>query len=691
MISQKLLTYSLLSDIYIKHHSDIESLYAPIIIRALSSIQNKLNIENLKPLQTEILDKYGIKIDIFVIKNLLKKIDENYITISDGFIELNRYKSKSIIERAQEASRNFQKNINTLYFKFKEYYNENSIEKVEIDYVEELIDAFLNKHGLTLLDNVSVKSNFHISEGSNKFKILANFIEQNNELSQTFCNIYIGKVLSEILIIKNVEVNKDNCWDNCNVYIDTPILIHLLDIGDDNLNLPYKEILALLKKNNFNILTLEHIIKELKSIFVSAFNNIDNHGMECKDPNYVTSYFLNNPNKKGLLINLKENTEIIIEEELKIKIIKFDINQHKDTNIDHQVLYNEIVSAYNQKNKQDLIKEESIWNDVSSVNAIHCIRGNRNPEYFSDVTDFLLTNNWGLVNAIKSYSKKNKHQNLGKTVYIDSYISGVLWAVTSKGNLTTFYKNRLVSECRTMLNAGGDILVEYNKTLKMYSDSKVIDKIDLEAFRANQHMKHYMIKHNLFDSKSMYNSFEDAIEYSKNKYIGPLQKEYDKLNHNLSKTSSNLVITENNLTDAKKKIETYETKIKENEDKYEYIIQDRASELHKRERTKNILMKFVFQKHIIIDTILLIVMSFLSNIGPSIIHDLSSKGDFIVTKIIYIATFSFLFLVLVCLQYRGKNFVKYQVIYNNDKKQTIDSYIERVKNKINNESKNTPE
>lgn len=271
----------------------------------------------------------------YLIKDLseeVKKFDENKSQIQD--------ESDKVVDNLTEYLKASNKNFN----------------KITIEETKKLLYMFFEKNGFTTIENLENLKNIGEYKTDQTNYYIAKFIlDENENNTRVFNSIYkivCGFMLANTIYIQ-VENDNKASLKNLNCYLDTPIILNLLELKTDEQNSSAKLLVELLEKKQAKIKCFEHNYKEVYSIIYAYKENIGKYkdktleGLDKK--NYTYS------DVERLLDNLKS-----LLKKKHVEVEEKPNYEEYSTIIDEQGLEDYLKEKYKDK----IEKKKRYWDQI---------------------------------------------------------------------------------------------------------------------------------------------------------------------------------------------------------------------------------------------------------------------------------------------------------------------------------------
>lgn len=324
MKEQLLTTYSFFAALT-ENNTDIYSaVYIPMCKRALSLYAKNKTFGSDYDIRNLISLEYGVNVPLLIVRKLIKSVEKG-------------------LSRKDRAKFDFQINEkgNSFSFSFKSYAfsgveDSYDAERRKSNALQQAFEIFAKNQGDDI-NNLPAFSDF-IDKNKNKISSFLSgkvnsidcqevsfmthvrflqYIEQNdNVLYQTTQKIFIGSVIASYL-----ESNFDleaKIERGTSYYLDTQIVLELLDLQRPEDAIPTKELVNLIQETGGNVRLLDITLTEIKT----NINNTITHYNRNNPTTTINEACIRLGKNKTWLINLNGKLENILQTDYKINIDK---------------------------------------------------------------------------------------------------------------------------------------------------------------------------------------------------------------------------------------------------------------------------------------------------------------------------------------------------------------------------------
>ena len=469
--SNALIGTAMLTAIWDQTHKDNLELLKPFITYLVgknASIQDEINITKII---NEMDEEFGFpnipKAVIEKIFNRMKKIiirnDKKYYLIKDLSEEVKKFDENK--NQIQDES---DKVINNLMEYLKS--SNKNFNKITIEETKKLLYIFFEKNGFITLENIESLKNIGEYKTDQANYYIAKFIlDENKNNTRVFNSIYkivCGFMLANTIYIQ-VENDNKASLKNLNCYLDTPILLNLLELKTEEQNGSAKLLVELLEKKQARIKCFEHNYNEVYSIIYAYKENIGKYrdktleGLDKK--NYTYS------DVERLLDNLKsllKKKHVDVEEK----------PSYEDYSavIDEQGLEDYLKEKYKDRIEK---KEKVLGPDIDSISAISRLRKGKYVKKLEESKAIFVTNNYDLIKYSNLFLNKKEFGEISYSIS-DVELTTILWLKTFKTN-PDLPKFKLIENARLALEPSNQIMERFKDVIEKMKEEELINDTDV--------------------------------------------------------------------------------------------------------------------------------------------------------------------------------------------------------------------
>ena len=549
MEEQLLTTYSFFAALT-ENSTDIYSaVYIPICKRALSLYSKKGTIGTDQDIRNIISLEYGIDVPLLIVRKLIKSVGRNLSSRDKAKFDFHieeqgnsfsfSFKSFAFsnIENSYEAERRKSNALQQAFEIFAKGQGE------DINNLPTFSD-FINKNKNKLSSFLSGKvSNIDCKEVSFMTHVrFLQYIEHNdNILYQTTKQIFIGSVIASYLE-SDFDVDA-KLEQGTSYYLDTQILLELLDLQRPEDTIPTKELIKLIQETGGNIRLLDITLDEIKTNIENAIIHYDK-----KNPTTtINEACIRLGKNKTWLIALNGKLENVLQKDYKINIDKIPESD---------------IELFSNTEDAALLKE--IWyrkhSAIHDVAAYLYVREKRkcdsNKRLLQKASYWFVTANKKLCdfNITKKFNG-----NVGEIIMPDELTSLLFLQNPQKlsGKVSSIGLNELIAQTLSEEYPSRDLINEFDSVVSSLENISAEDyKILLSSISQESTMKiHKLLDSSILDPAQFNKDVHAIIENERNNKLNTEKKHKEEINKNkkLQETNENLL---KQLSDISRQIQT---------------------------------------------------------------------------------------------------------------------------------------
>lgn len=274
--------YALITALYANkmHRGLYSDIYFPIIrysiLKIFSNRKDEFPYSSAEDIQKFIKDNFGINIPTAVIANAVRKIYNN----SASSIQLKVFELGNTFQIQQVSNddsndidleeKKFEEKENEIEEKFKEYISQEDLFDDKVTFV-----SFITENTDNLLSYFETEDEKQVDEKYYSLVEFLRFLHDNNtELYQVANKFFWGSIIAAFLESDKPPVNASEDNGKIEYYLDTPIIMGLLDLSTPEKEHYSKELKETIKAAEGVMRVHPITLEEIKSILLS----VEQHG-----------------------------------------------------------------------------------------------------------------------------------------------------------------------------------------------------------------------------------------------------------------------------------------------------------------------------------------------------------------------------------------------------------------------------
>lgn len=460
-MKRTLISLSLITSMWVLYKKDYLDAFVPFIATLIKKRNIKLIKEdNIDKICEMFFDEFGLQIPVHPMISIINKCKKRKLLrkISGEFKPNNALVLK--LDFSKQESETIRKHniIIRDYIGFaKEKYG---IQVNETEAINIILN-FLKNNDIEILfasNSNSILPNIHLSKKYKKYSyILYKYItllyEKKLDHFNYLCNIALGHIVSSTILLDNYEFQNDTV-KNCNIYIDSPLLLQLLGVTGKNKKAAINYLLKVLLNNGAKLKIFHHNYQETIENLENALTWLDSPSYDPTMASKTVLFFRHEGYTKSEVERIINKLDDTIKE---FKITVEDIPEFqpkKDFQINEVKLEELIESAYRKFNtKFDKQKYGiRIKRDIDSISAIYRLRERNKPRYLRQAKHIMMTDNRGLVCANKEYNKSERISEREMFACLTEVFIGTIVWLHSPRETKKEYRQKFLADCYSSIN-----------------------------------------------------------------------------------------------------------------------------------------------------------------------------------------------------------------------------------------------
>jgi hypothetical protein len=519
--SSALVTVAMLSTYLSEEHRDYLELLLPFVLTLLPKEKDEqINKDNILD---ELNCRYGFTdFPLHVLNKLLERCKrKGYLyKNSNNYYIKTRYNS----EKFNEKKNSIKKSIDMVICTLSQYLVEHSnIRKITDDNVKEYFISFLEHYGMAVCNNVIELKKLTNQDYMNYH--IARFILNEHELSSlvfdNILEIVKGFFVYKSIYYFNTDKKKDliSKLKNTQVFFDTRLLINALGYNTEEDRKATIELIQLIRDSGGEVKAFLHVKDEVAGILTKYAFDANSHAT------MKLAYLDVNRYKKEDVFRLRDSLEINLEK-IHIKLVDTPSHDYKDNENAEERGFIDIVKLKSlfevNFNCNNLNR---IDNDVSSIEAISLLRGNKKSASIENCKAIFVTQNNVIIQTVNEmFSERFNKGEIGFAIHeID--LTALLWLRNfNKCSNMPYFK--LIENAYAACAPSDELLSLFLRKVGMMEKEGVITDQEAVIMRSTRSIQNDLVEVTENDSKNLSN---EAIILVKERYINSITKDKDEI------------------------------------------------------------------------------------------------------------------------------------------------------------------
>ena len=402
------------------------------------------------------------------LKGIVTRKDGIYYLKKDISINCQKFKERQmkLEEESEKVIGSLKKYLQKINTKYKDINEQETIS---------LFTIFLEKTGFVSIENVKeyeTKENY--KRDQNNFYVAKFIIEQFEQ--ETVISKYIEKIISGFMlanaIYMQVETDNKETLKKVNIYLDSPLLLNILNFKTDSQNESGNLLMKLLNEKKANVYCFKHNYDEVCSILENYRNNIKKIREKTLERLDLDEYTTSDVDR------IIQQLEIMLNNK-GIKVVdtpQYEKNENGEYKgvVDEKKLTDFLMENY-AENKETM--EGIVDRDVKSIAAIGRIRKDNKYKKIEDCKAIFVTTNYNLVEFAEKCLEHKKYEEIGYII-TDVELITILWLKSFKSN-PDLPKLKLIENARTALELTSTMMKRVKDVIEKMEKEGTINQADV--------------------------------------------------------------------------------------------------------------------------------------------------------------------------------------------------------------------
>lgn len=340
------------------------------------------------------------------------------------------------------------------------------------------LSKFLSENGYILYEDINAHLKRKKRDSDTYY--IGKFIEyhqnQNDSIFEYLTKIIEGSLLANALYV-NAEGETNENLKKVSFYLDTTLILRILECKLPEDNKSAQELISLLKSQGAKLKCFRHTFQEVENIIEDFGRNIGKVNVKTlenfvlkKYDEHMISLILSNLEKSFK----NHGIEIVETEEYTEKKYKYVISQK------------ELAKRIQEEYEDKTIKKKTIDNDVSSISSIMLLRENKKVRKLEDCKAIFVTTNNKLKDIVNNMLDVKETFQISPAIS-DLDITAIVW-LKSLSNNKDFPKTLLIENARAALQLTPSIKTKIKECIDELNNNE-IDKPSMYSAIYNQYFR----------------------------------------------------------------------------------------------------------------------------------------------------------------------------------------------------------
>lgn len=269
---KSLISFAILSTEWHEEKKDYLDMFIPFFLQCVEQQRSSEKLISLKKIKVELRDKFGINLLSNVIEMLARRVaNEGYIEIKKNvcYLTNKKFDTQIFIERREMAEKHQKELFEGISLFLQKNY---PVFKFDKSILEDAFIQYLCKYGRGIVAQSSENTEENLVQEELYIYYIGKFISYTKEEDKRYFKyiqeiIYGAMYATALFMQENLKkIQTKSKIDNLKVFLDTPLLLHILGYSGEEFQESIKELVEILKNLGVQICYWQHNIDEVLSI-----------------------------------------------------------------------------------------------------------------------------------------------------------------------------------------------------------------------------------------------------------------------------------------------------------------------------------------------------------------------------------------------------------------------------------------
>lgn len=419
---KSLISFAILSTEWHEEKKDYLDMFIPFFLQCVEQQRSSEKFISLKKIKVELRDKFGINLLSNVVEMLARRVaNAGYIEIKHNVCCLTNKKidTQAFVERRDMAEKHQKELFDGIALFLQKNYPSF---KFDQNILEDTFIQYLCKYGRGIVAQSSENTEENLVQEELYTYYIGKYISFTKEKDEKYFKyiqeiIYGAMYATALFMQENLKkIQTKSKMENLKVFLDTPLLLHILGYSGEEFQESIKELVTILKNLGVQICYWQHNIDELNSI-LDAYEHHYSNGTLDKSRNF--EYFLM---KKTTPADISRYKATLSSDLTKLGIfLQEDVEMEKEELIESNLF-------------EEYLKENMLYrsdtrrlNDVNSICYTYKLRSRKDFRRIENCEYIFVTQNHTLVSLTKKYFKENRSKDEYPAIIDDTLLTSITW------------------------------------------------------------------------------------------------------------------------------------------------------------------------------------------------------------------------------------------------------------------------
>lgn len=437
---KSLISFAILSTEWHEEKKDYLDMFIPFFLQCVEQQRSSEKLISLKKIKDELRDKFGINLLSNVVEMLARRVaNVGYIEIKKNVCCLTNKKidTQAFVERRDMAEKHQKELFDGIALFLQKNY---PLFKFDQNILEDTFIQYLCKYGRGIVAKSSENTEENLVQEELYTYYIGKYISFIKEKDEKYFKyiqeiIYGAMYATALFMQENLKkIQTKSKMENLKVFLDTPLLLHILGYSGEEFQESIKELVAILKNLGVQICYWQHNIDELNSI-LDAYEHHYSNGTLDKSRNF--EYLLMKKTTPADISRYKAT--------LSSDLTKIGISLQEDVELEKEELIESNLFEEYLKENMSYRSDTRRLNDVNSICYTYNLRSRKDFRRIENCEYIFVTQNHTLVSLTKKYFKEHRSKDEYPAIIDDTLLTSITW-IKSETDGKKILNSKIISD-----------------------------------------------------------------------------------------------------------------------------------------------------------------------------------------------------------------------------------------------------
>lgn len=501
--------------------------FVPLIAECIRAASD--DVINIKQLQKELKDRFGISLPHHVISALLTRAKKReYVFVKNHVYYRNKGKLNALsFKKTQEKVQRIYKALIDDFISFnKEKYGR----EVSEGDAERIILSFVSYNQVNIYKGLSdIKALPDFPQLLQEEKVIISDFITMAHASRPQIYEYIETIVKGYMIVNAIyfsDVNNINKkFRGTKIIFDTSFIIYALGYSGEEMRSPCYELLDLLYENGAQLLCFQHTIDEIRGILYACSNSLGTYSDSIfgRSVQYFTAHGYTASDITLLISSLERDIE-----SLRIRIVEKPNYDEHEYVIDEQKLNDTFKEAFPKA------REEAISRDVDSISSIYRLRRGQLNSRIEECKALFVTTNHTLAKTVNDEFYDDYDHNFVSPCITDYELTNFVWLKTPT-KAPNLPMKRVIADCYASIQPDDALMERWISEIEKLSLKDDLSSDDYYFLRYSDEAQKALIEYSLGDPEVITEgAISEILNIAKSKFLMESEQQLEKTRSDLA-------------------------------------------------------------------------------------------------------------------------------------------------------------